>query len=191
MDENNNKTPHIFRIINKISEVSGYLSAFCILFSSTMIFLQVLLRYFFGYTTVWQMELTIYLLMFTSFVGAAYGLKNDSHVGVDVIVERLPHKAKCILRIITSILGLAVAIIVAWKGWEMWHEATVNGWKSDSAWGPPLTIPYFILPFGMSLVSLQFLVIIYEEVFKFKKRVDKNTENSTVTSHDQTQKEFF
>jgi TRAP-type C4-dicarboxylate transport system permease small subunit len=181
-----NQIPLFFRIINKFSEASGYISAFSILLSSVIIFLQVILRYFFGYTTVWQMELTIYLLMFTSFVGAAYGLKHDSHVGVDVIVERLPHKAKCIVRIITSILGLAVTIIVAWKAWEMWHEATVDGWKSDSAWGPPLTIPYFILPFGMSLVSLQFLVIIYEEVFKLKKAVE-NTENSTVKSHDQTQ----
>lgn len=50
----------------------------------------------------------------------------------------------------------------------MWYEAWVNGWRSSTVWGPPLSYPYFILPLGMTIVSLQFLVIIYEEIMKLK-----------------------
>ncbi|MBY7142565.1 TRAP transporter small permease [Virgibacillus sp. NKC19-3] len=170
MDPNNQKNPLIIRIINGVSEVSGYISAFSILISAIIITITVLLRYLFDYTTVWQMELTIYFLMFATFVGGAYGLKHDAHVGVDVITEKLPVKMKSMLRIITSLGALLVTVILVIQGWSMWYEALELGWRSSSAWGPPLSVSYFILPLGMTFISLQFLVIIYEEiVVLFKK----------------------
>jgi TRAP-type C4-dicarboxylate transport system permease small subunit len=160
------KKPVWVRSINMISEVSGYISGMTIFLATLVILHQVIVRYFIGESTIWQTEFSIYLLLFASFVGAAYGLKHDAHVGVDVIVERMPQRAKSILRIVTSIFSLLLTIIVAWKAWEMWAHATSLGWHSSSIWGPPLTYPYFILPLGMSLVSLQFIVIIYEEYIK-------------------------
>lgn len=162
------KQPFWVRIINWLSEVSGYISGFFILLSSLIILYQVIIRYFIGASTIWQTELSIYLLIFATFVGAAYGLKHDSHVGIDVITEILPPRAKSIMKIFTSIFSIVLTIIVAWKGWIMWYEATINGWHSSTVWGPPLTYPYIILPIGMSLVSLQFIVIIYEEMKKLK-----------------------
>jgi TRAP-type C4-dicarboxylate transport system permease small subunit len=50
---------------------------------------------------------------------------------------------------------------VAYKGWELFWEAYSKGWKSDSLWGPPLAIPYFFLPLGLTLLSLQFIIQIF------------------------------
>lgn len=162
------KQPIWVRVINGLSEASGYISGFLIFLASLIVVYQVLIRYFIGASTIWQTEISIYMLIFATFVGAAYGLKHDSHVGIDVITEVLPPKPRSILKIGTSIASLILTIIVAQKGWVMWYEATINGWHSPTIWAPPLTIPYFILPLGMSLVSLQFLVIIYEEIRKIK-----------------------
>ncbi|NEU31493.1 TRAP transporter small permease [bacterium LRH843] len=173
------KQPLWVRIINGLSEASGYISGFLILLASLIILYQVLVRYFIGASTIWQTELSIYLLIFATFVGAAYGLKHDGHVGIDVITEILPAKAKSMMKIITSIMSTALTVIVAWKGWIMWYEATINGWASSTVWGPPLTYPYIILPIGMSLVSLQFLVIIYEESIKIKNGPVEESEKKT------------
>ncbi len=171
------KQPFWVRIINWLSEASGYISGFLIFVSALIILYQVLIRYFIGASTIWQTELSIYLLIFSTFVGAAYGLKHDAHVGIDVITEILPAKAKSMMKIITSLFSIILTVIVAWKGWIMWYEAMSNGWHSSTVWGPPLSYPYFILPLGMTLVSLQFIVIIYEECVKLKKgTVDEESE---------------
>lgn len=162
------KDPMWVRGINFLSEASGYLSGILIFLASLIIVYQVVIRYFIGASTIWQTELSIYMLIFATFVGAAYGLKHDGHVGVDVITDLLPEKPKAMLKIITSLASMVLTIVVAWKGWGMWYKATINGWHSETVWGPALTYPYIILPIGMTLVSLQFLVIIYMEVQKIK-----------------------
>lgn len=166
------KQPIWVRAINGISELSGFISGFLIFIAALIVVYQVLIRYFIGASTIWQTEISIYMLIFATFVGGAYGLKHDSHVGIDVITEMMPDRGKSIMKIITSIVSMILAIIVAWKGWEMWYEALVNNWHSSTVWGPPLKYPYFILPLGMTLITLQFLVIIYEEFVSLRKSSD-------------------
>lgn len=163
MTTSNKKKPLLFRLIEWLSEISGYLSGIAILAAAFVVFYQVAARYFLKLPTIWQTELTIYLLMFATFVGGAYGLKHNAHVGVEIVLEKISPRAQSILKIVTSILAVILTIIVAWKGFEMWWEATEKGWRSDSLWGPPLMYPYFILPLGMLLISLQYIVLIYEE----------------------------
>lgn len=175
MEKKENQKPLPLRLIDKLSEVIGYLSGIAIFLSALVIVYQVLARYFLGIPTIWQTELSIYLLMFASFVGAAYGLKHRAHVGVDIIVERLSPRTQSLLRFITSFFCLALVLLVMWKGWGMWWEATKLGWKSSSLWGPPLTYPYFILPLGMTLLALQYLVFMYEEFINLRKIKEQET----------------
>ncbi|SFE87166.1 TRAP transporter small permease subunit [Alteribacillus iranensis] len=168
MEAEQNKKPIWARVIDGISEISGYLGGIAIFASTLIIVYQVIVRSFFNVPTVWQTELSIYLLMFATFVGATYGLKHNSHVGVDVIIERLPKRGQSILRIFTSLLCVIFTVVLSWKAWELWWEVTENGWHSSTLWGPPLTFPYFILPLGMTFVTLQFIVLIYEEFVKLK-----------------------
>lgn len=175
METKENHKPFLLRLIDTLSEVIGYLSGIAIFLSALVIVHQVVARYFLGIPTVWQTEFSIYLLMFASFAGAAYGLKHRAHVGVDIIVEKLSPRTQSLLRIITSFFCLALILLVTWKAWGMWWEATKLGWKSSSLWGTPLTYPYFILPLGMSLLSLQYIVFIYEEFKNFNNNKERET----------------
>ena len=60
----------------------------------------------------------------------------------------------------------------------MWWEATEAGWHSNTAWGPPLTYPYFILPFGMTLIALQYLVIISDSIQQLVGRRTEDTDQA-------------
>lgn len=164
------KKPLWVRIINGLSEISGYLSGLAILLASLVTMHQVLVRYFIGDSTIWQTELAIYLLLFATFVGSSYGLKKGAHVGVDVLIEKMSPKMKSYMKIVTSLLSLALVIVIAWKGWGMWHHAYINNWTSETIWGPPLAYPYFTLPLGMTLLSLQFIVLIYEETLSLRNK---------------------
>jgi TRAP-type C4-dicarboxylate transport system permease small subunit len=164
------------RIINRLSELSGYVSGVLILVSMLVICYAVILRYVLGASTIWQTELSIYLLMFAAFVGGAYGLKHGDHVSIDLLVNRLPGKVRLYAKLLAAILGFVFVVIISVIAFILWWETTAAGRHSGTAWNPPLTYPYFIVPLGMTLISLQYLVIVAEIVQQlFSGRSDEPT----------------
>lgn len=153
----------LLRWIGWASEASGYISGILIFASTLIICYAVLLRAL-GFSTVWQTELTVYLLMFVTFIGGAYGLKHDEHVNVDLLINRLPVRAASFLKLVAALLSLVVIAVVAWRSGMMWLEAAEKGWRSGTAWNPPLAYPYAILPIGMALIALQYVAIMVDLV---------------------------
>jgi TRAP-type C4-dicarboxylate transport system permease small subunit len=154
----NSSARSFFHWISKISEISGIVCAVSVLVSAGVLTYEVLMRYVFKTPTIWEIEFSVYLLIMATFVGAAYGLKHGGHIDIDLITHLLPSRVQAHLSFWTSILSLVFCMVVAWLGWEMWWEAASKGWRSDSLWGPPLWISYLFLPFGMTLLCLQYLV---------------------------------
>ncbi|GEP26749.1 TRAP transporter small permease [Cryobacterium levicorallinum] len=153
-----------FRWANATSKITGYLSGLALLAATFTMMHGVASRYFFGHPTIWQTEFSIYLLMFVTFVGAAYGLRHHAHVGVDLLVQSAPPRVQLILRLVSSVLSLLVIIVVAYTATAMWWEATEGGWTSSTAWRAPLSLVYAILPLGMLLIACQYIAFIIEGV---------------------------
>lgn len=153
-----------FRWANVTSEAAGYLSAVAMLVATFAMLHGVVSRYFLGRPTVWQTELSVYLLMFVTFVGAAYGLRHHAHVGVDLFVNRLSPRGQLVSRIVTSAGALAVVLVVAWTSTSLWWESYLGGWTSSTAWRAPLYVVYAILPLGMFLVAAQYVAFIIEGI---------------------------
>jgi TRAP-type C4-dicarboxylate transport system permease small subunit len=138
-----------------------WFSAVAIVVSSLILTYEVVMRYFLRIPTIWEIESAIYLGVLATFMGAAYGLKDGAHINIDLFVRFLPPGAQRILQRITSSLAFLFCTHIAFKSWELFWEAFSKGWRSESMWGPPLAVPYFILPLGMTLLSLQFLIQIF------------------------------
>jgi TRAP-type C4-dicarboxylate transport system permease small subunit len=156
----NPRSPLLLRYIDRLSELAGYISAVLILVSMLVVCYGVFLRYVLGASTVWQLELSTYFLMFAAFVGGAYGLKHGDHVNLSLIVDRLPEKTRLYVRLLASVLGFVFVAIVASIAYVLWWETTEAGRTSGTAWNVPLTYPYLIVPLGMTLIALQYLVIV-------------------------------
>ena len=138
-----------------------WMSALAILLSSLILTYEVVMRYFLKIPTIWEIESAIYLGVLATFMGAAYGQKDGAHINIDLVIRALPVGVRRKLERVTSFLSLLFCIYVAYKGWELFWEAFSKGWRSESLWGPPLAIPYFFLPFGLTLLSLQFIIQIF------------------------------
>lgn len=154
------RSPAPLRLIERISTWFGYISAVLVLTSMLIISYAAVLRYVVGASTIWQTELVTYLLMFAAFCGGAYGLMKGDHVNIDLVVTRLRPRAQRVVRLIAAILGCCFVAAMAVLAFDMWWETTTEGRMSSSAWGPPLTYPHLILPVGMTLLTLQYLVVI-------------------------------
>jgi len=153
-----------FRWANTLSEWAGYLSGVALLLATAAMMHGVLSRYLFGRPTLWQTEVSIYLLVFVTFVGAAYGLKHHAHVGVDLLVELLPVRARLVARLVTAAMSLAVVLAVIWTAGMTWWEAVEGDFHSPTTLRAPLGVVYAILPLGMLLVACQYIAFVVEGV---------------------------
>ena len=154
----------VTRIIETITNLTGYAGALAVFLSMLVITYEVIARYVFRWPTVWEIEAAIFLVIFTTFVGSAFALKNDAHIRMDMLTERLNPKTRKRLSVVTSLLSFGFCVIATVKGVQMWWEAFQLGWRSDSLWAPPLAIPYACLPLGFACLCLQYVLTLIKEI---------------------------
>ncbi len=147
-------------LINAMSYVTGGLAALALVAAALIVTEGVIVRKVLGLSTIWQIEASVYLLMYACFVGAAFAQMHDHHLNVDLVIIHMSPRVREITLVVVSIISCVICLIIAYHAWPMWWEAFVRGDHTESLWGPPLWIPYFFIPLGMSLLFLQYLVYI-------------------------------
>jgi len=147
-----------------LTRFSGWIAAFCMVAAAVIVTEAVIVRKVFNVSTTWQIEASVFLLIFTVFIGAAMVQKNENHLNVDLVIIHLSPKTREITLVIVSILSLILVGIFVWYSWPMWWESYVHNERSESLWGPPLWIPYFFLPLGMTLLFFQYIVSILKRI---------------------------
>lgn len=148
----------IARAIEIFNRVMYWFSAIAIVLASLILTYNVVMRYLLRIPTIWEIELAIYLGIMATFLGAPYGLKEGAHINIDLVIRAFSEGFRRRLYRITSFVSLIFCIYLAHNGWLYWWKAFSKGWKSESLWGPPLAFPYFFIPMGMTLLSLQFII---------------------------------
>jgi TRAP-type C4-dicarboxylate transport system permease small subunit len=159
----------LFWIIDGLTLFTGWMAAVSLVAAALIITEAVIARKLFGISTIWQIEASVYLLMFSVFAGAPFVQKNDCHLNVDLLIIHFSPKTREIVLIAVSIATCLLVLLLAWYAWPMWWESVVRNEHSESLWGPPLWIPYFFLPLGMSLLFLQYIVYIFKKINALKK----------------------
>ena len=156
-------------LVEGLSSVTGGVAALCIVAAAFVVTEGIVVRKVFGLSAVWQIEASVFLPIFAGFVGAPFVQKNEHHLNVDLVLIHLSPKTREFTLIVVSIITCILALILAWFAWPMWWEAMVGNEHTESLWGPPLWIPYFFLPLGMSLLFLQYIVYIVKKIQSLRK----------------------
>jgi TRAP-type C4-dicarboxylate transport system permease small subunit len=154
-----------FVLINRLSQISGYVAALSILAATLIIVEQVIVRYVFKIPTIWQVETAVYLLIAATFLGAPYGLKENAHIHIDMLILNLSAGVRRKLDLVTSAIAMVFCFFLAYRGGVMWWEAYEGGWSSSSLLSVPLVYPYALIPVGMFLTGLQYVVKGAETLF--------------------------
>lgn len=157
------------RIINGLTYIIGWVAALCLISAALIVTEAVIVRKIFGVSTIWQIEASVFLLIFTVFAGAPFVQKNEHHLNVDLVIIHLSPRMREITLIVVSIISSVLVAILAWYAWPMWWEAVIGNEHSESLWGPPLWIPYFFLPLGMTLLFFQYIVYISGKISSLRK----------------------
>lgn len=159
------KVPAIFDgIIKYLAVVGGVIIAFVMLLVST----EVVLRYAFATSIRWAFEVTEYSMAFAAFLPAAWVLKKEGHVAIDVVENLFRPRPRAMLNVITSIIGALVCLVVAWFGVVVTVNLMHQGARQPTAMEPPSFILYPVIPLGCSLLFIQFLRRAYGYLRKWR-----------------------
>jgi len=143
--------------VRNVSRFCGVIAAGLIGMAIIVVCQMVVMRYFLNASTVWQTEFVIFSLVAATFVGSPYVLLVKGHVNVDLLPHYMGRKGRHILAILANFLGLGFCLLLAFVGFELFYEALVNDWTTDTIWKLPLWIPYISIPLGIGILSLQYL----------------------------------
>jgi len=129
---------------------------------------DVVMRYFFNSPMFWVLESTQFALVFITFLGATWVLKNDGHVRMDIVINRFSPRTQDRINIVTSILCALVCLVVTWYGVKVgWDYIQINYLYPGS-----LVIPAYLLeaviPIGGFLLFIQFLRRAYGHLEKLR-----------------------
>lgn len=148
---------HFINSVRAISRLCGIFAATLIGMAIIVVCQMVVMRYFLNASTIWQTEFVIFSLVAATFVGSPYVLLVKGHVNVDLLPHYLGEKGRNFLAMLSNILGLSFCLLLAYVGFELYYEALVNNWTTDTIWKLPLWIPYISIPVGIGILSLQYV----------------------------------
>jgi C4-dicarboxylate transporter DctQ subunit len=143
----------IIRIWDKTEEI---LVVVLIGIASYLTFQEVILRYVFNTGWSGSYEITVMALIWCTFIGASLGVKENIHIGVDVLVAKFGPRTQRILIIVSIALCLLFGIIVAVKGFEFSKFISSRRLLSRDL-RIPMEIGYLAIPVGGVLISLRFV----------------------------------
>ncbi len=155
-------------MLGSVNFVVVLVSSVALVAASLVLTYSVVTRYFLHYSTDWQDETAVFLIVGAVFMSAAAIQANRGHVAIEVLAELISPRANRIRVLIVDIASAAFCGYFAWKSWTLLHEAVTENYHSGSTWGPPLWVPYSLMSVGMSLLTIQLLLQITHELRRLK-----------------------
>lgn len=148
-------------IVDRLNGLVVAVSALAMGIAACVLTWEAAARYWFKIPSVWQDELTVFLLVGAIFLSAAWVQARRGHVGIQALAAILPPGADRVRQKFADIATLLFVAFYSWKSWTLLAEAIEQDRISQSAWGAPMWIPYSCMAFGMTLVSLQLVLQIF------------------------------
>ena len=142
-------------ILNRIIVV---FAALALIAASAILSYSVLSRALFKAANYWQDEAAVFLLVGATFLSAPYVQSMRGHIAIEAIEGFLPERIERVREILSDIICLLFCAFFAWQSWLLLLEAIDDGRVTDSAWAPPLWIPYSIMTAGMSILTLRLVL---------------------------------
>ncbi len=135
----------------------AWLAGLLMMFSLITVCIDVVMRYFFNRPTGWVLQFSEYILLYIPFLAAAFVLREESHIRIDIVLNRLTEKARSLINMVTSLLSCIVLAILTYYGTYI----TIDFYQRNVPTLKYLKIPEFlvimVIPIGCFLFSIQFI----------------------------------
>jgi TRAP-type C4-dicarboxylate transport system permease small subunit len=98
---------------------------------------QVALRYGLNSSLDWADEVARLTFVWSIFLAIALGIRTGSHIGVEVLVARLPASVRGAVARLVALVAAAAMLLVAWQSvvvaWDQWDEL-MGAVRASTGW---------------------------------------------------------
>lgn len=139
------------RINAPVARAGMYLSVAGLLVIVAIVFYQVFGRYVLNSSPTWTENLALVLILYVTLIGAAVGVRDAGHIGMDSLLVMLPDNLREKIEIVIHVLVAVFGIAMAYNGWIL--GASVGTVKIPNL-GLPEVIRYVpLIASGILIVS--------------------------------------
>jgi TRAP-type C4-dicarboxylate transport system permease small subunit len=114
----------VAKVLDVYCSVLKFVIALCLAVMVVLVFGNVFLRYGFNSGITVSEELSRWLLVWLTFLGAIVALKEHAHLGVDTLVRALPPAGKRVCFVVSYLLMLYADWLLLAGSWKQ----TIIGW---------------------------------------------------------------
>jgi TRAP-type mannitol/chloroaromatic compound transport system permease small subunit len=161
----------IVKLIDKMSQWTGALSAWIVIPLMVVVIIDVFQRHVLNNPTHWGYDVLWMLFSAQFLLGGAFTMLRNGHIRIDIIYGLLSDRAKLIYDIInTIVIILPPAVLLTWAGIIFAADAWISGEKlSTTNWFFPAGPSKSLIPIGFFLLSLQCVAEIIRNISALKK----------------------
>lgn len=138
-------------LIDRFSDATGRLTAWLTVCMVLVTFIIVVMRYVFDAGLIWLQEALIWMHATVFMVGAAYTLRHEGHVRVDVFYRKLGKRGQAWVDLLGVLLMLLpVCVFLALKSYDF----ALTSWAMHEASRESGGLPYPLLPIIKSVLII-------------------------------------
>lgn len=152
--------------LKRINEWTGRAVAWFAVLMVLVTFLIVVLRYSLNINSIAIQELVVYLHSAMFMLGAAYTLKHDEHVRVDIFLRRFSKRTAAIVEIAgVFLLLLPTCLFIFWVSLDYVAASwSILEGSRESGGMPGVFLVKTLIPLSMALLALQGLLIFIDKL---------------------------
>ena len=143
-------------LFDLVMDSLAFLAGVLLLLVTVFVPYAVVVRYLRFEPPAWVLQFTEYALLWITFLGAAWLLREGGHIRIDTVVSRFRPSRLRIVEIIDDILGFAVSITVFGFGTFHTIDMFQRGIMDVKGVSVPKFAFFLIIPVGGLTLSLQF-----------------------------------
>lgn len=134
---------------------------------------EVVSRYVLNRPFVWVEQISGYILVYIVFLNAAWVLKKERHVKLDILLNRLNPKTQTLFNVVTSFVAAIVCLIITWYGVDVTWDYFQRDVPSIEMLRIPMFIIWGVIPVGGFLLFIQFLRRAYGFLMSLRTTTDE------------------
>jgi len=147
----------VFTWIDKIFDSMMWISSALFAFAMMAVCVEVIMRYFFNRPIAWILEICEYILLYMTFLVAAWVLREKSHIRVDIVMNRLNTRLQTFFNMIASIISAIVCFTIVYFSALLTWDYFIRHVPSMEYLKLPAFLVIMIIPFGSFLFAIQFI----------------------------------
>jgi len=145
------------RIFDRILDISAFSAGILLVFQILIVCWEVVMRYFFNSPTIWVVEISGYTVLWIPLLGAAWALRQGSHVRMDLITEQLSPKSMSVLNMITAVIAAIICLVITFFGIKVGIDLYQTNFLTQTGLMLPKWPLVAIIPLSTLLLFIEFL----------------------------------